>query len=91
VESDVGAWLVNGIRETTISVFYWSSRNREVDFVLAKGRKVVPIEVKSTGRPVGLPGIEAFSSEFDVHKKLLVGGQGIPVGEFLDTPPSEWF
>jgi len=91
VESAVGAWLVNGVRETTISVFYWSSRNREVDFVLAKGRKVVPIEVKSTARPVGLPGVEAFAKEFDVHKKLLVGGQGIPIAEFLDTPPAAWF
>jgi len=91
VESAVGTWLVNSVRETTISVFYWSSRNREVDFVLAKGRKVVAIEVKSTSRKTGLPGIEAFSKEFDVHKKLLVGGQGIPIGEFLNTPPTEWF
>ena len=91
VESAVGASLVNSIRGTTIEVFYWSSRNREVDFVLAKGGKVVAIEVTSARRKTGLPGIEAFSEEFDIHKMLLVGGQGIPIEEFLNAPPDTWF
>ena len=91
VESTVGASLVNSIRGTTIEVFYWSSRNREVDFVLAKGGKVVAIEVTSARRKTGLPGIEAFSEEFDIHKMLLVGGQGIPIEEFLNAPPDTWF
>jgi len=91
VESAVGASLVNSIRGTTIEVFYWSSRNREVDFVLAKGGKVVAIEVTSARRKTGLPGIEAFSEEFNIHKMLLVGGQGIPIEEFLNAPPDTWF
>jgi len=64
---------------------------READFVLAKGRRAVGIEVRSTRRRASVPGLEAFSKEFDVHRKLLVGGQGIRVEDFIRTPPEEWF
>ena len=66
-------------------MFYWRDVNQEVDFVLAKGGKVIAIEVKSTRRRASLPGIEAFTRQFKVYKKLLVGGQGIPLEEFLTT------
>jgi hypothetical protein len=90
VESAIGAALINGLRGEDIELFYWSSRNREVDFVLSRGKSLVVLEVKSGRRKVTLPGIEAFSKEFRVEKKLLVGAQGIPVEEFLLTPPSKW-
>ena len=90
VESAIGAALINGLRGENIELFYWSSRNREVDFVLSRGKSLVALEVKSGRRKVTLPGIEAFSTEFQVTKKLLVGAQGIPVADFLLTPPAKW-
>jgi len=90
VESAIGAALVNGLKGTQAELFYWSSRNREVDFVLQRGENLVAIEVKSNLRKTGLPGIEAFSKEFRVKRKLLVGAQGIPLQEFLITPPEKW-
>jgi hypothetical protein len=33
---------------------------------------------------------EAFASHFRVTRKLLVGGTGIPLDEFLDAPAEAW-
>ncbi len=90
VESVVGATLANEITGTQAELFYWSGHNREVDFVLHRGDVLVAIEVKSGCRKTSLPGIEAFSNAFRVKRKLLVGAQGISIGEFLMTPPAEW-
>ena len=46
-ESAVGAHLINASAGGTCEVFYWRERNREVDFVLRKGKKLIAIEVKS--------------------------------------------
>ena len=91
VESAVGMWLVNATRGTPIQVYYWASGNREVDFVQAKGSKLVAIEVKSAYRTQKHRGMEAFAREFKVHKMLLVGGDGIPIEEFISTDPASWF
>jgi hypothetical protein len=90
VESAIGAALMNGLRGENIELFYWSSRNREVDFVLSRRKSLVALEVKSGRRKATLPGIEAFSKEFPVTKNLLVGAQGIPVEDFLLIPPPKW-
>jgi len=90
VESAVGATLANGLKGKHGDLFYWSGRNREVDFVLCKGKDLVAIEVKSGFRKTSLPGIEAFSKEFKVKKKLLVGADGIKIEEFVLTPPEKW-
>jgi len=90
VESAIGAALINGLKGTQAELFYWSNRNREVDFVLQRGENLVAIEVKSNLWKTSLPGIEAFSKEFRVKRKLLVGAQGIPLQEFLVTPPEKW-
>jgi predicted AAA+ superfamily ATPase len=86
VESSVGASLYTGLSRAEAELYYWSSRNREVDFVLSRGDVLVAIEVKSGREKTNLPGIEAFSKEFKVKRKLLVGPTGIPVDEFLLTP-----
>jgi hypothetical protein len=91
VESAVGMWLVNAAKGTQVSVHYWASSNREVDFVLVKGARVVAVEVKSSRRPGRLPGMKAFSDEFKVHKKLLVGADGIPIEQFMTTDLLSWF
>jgi predicted AAA+ superfamily ATPase len=90
VESAVGATLANGIRGRGIELFYWASRNREVDFVVRRAQDLTVIEVKSGRRKTSLPGVEAFSREFKVKRKLLVGDQGIHLKEFLLTPPEQW-
>ena len=90
VESTVGAALANGVMGKNIQLFYWSSRNREVDFVLCRGKVLVAIEVKSGRRKATMPGVDAFSREFKVKRKLLVGLQGIPLEEFLSAPPERW-
>jgi len=90
MESAVGAALANGIRGKGIELFYWASRNKEVDFVLRRAKNLTVIEVKSGRRKTSLPGVEAFSREFRVKRKLLVGTQGIQLKEFLLTPPEQW-
>jgi predicted AAA+ superfamily ATPase len=91
VESSVGAALANGIRGRSLELLYWASRNREVDFVLSRGDTIIAIEVKSSRKKTSLPGMEAFSKEFNVKKKLLVGSFGIPLEEFFCVPVEEWF
>jgi len=91
VESSVGSALANGIRGRSLELSYWSSRNREVDFVLSRGDSVIAIEVKSSRKKTSLPGMEAFSKEFKVKKKLLVGSHGIPLETFFTVPIEEWF
>jgi len=90
VESAVGAALANGIRGKSIELFYWASRNKEVDFVLRRAKNLTVIEVKSSRRKTSLPGVAAFSREFRVKRKLLVGAHGIQLKEFLLTPPEQW-
>ena len=78
-------------RLTELDLSYWAGRNREVDFILSRGQDIVAIEVKSGRRKEALPGTEAFSKEFRVKKKMLVGKQGIPLEQFFLTPPTDWF
>ena len=90
VESAVGASLANGLQGSPVELFYWLERNREVDFVLRRGATLVAIEVKSGRKKTCLPGMESFSKSFLPKRKLLVGSQGIPLEDFLITPPAEW-
>lgn len=91
IESSVGAALANSTRGKTIELSYWLSRNREVDFVLSRGDAIIAMELKSGRKKSSLPGMEAFSKEFNVGKKLLVGPHGIPLEEFFCIPLEEWF
>jgi len=91
VETAVGASLFNSVIAKNIDLFYWAGRNRELDFVLARGNELIAIEVKTTAHKSRLPGIAAFSKQFPAAKKLLVGNQGIPVEEFLLTPVEALF
>lgn len=90
-ESSVGAHLVNSSMGKNIGVFYWSEGDREVDFVLAKNGQTIAIEVKSGKSAFHHSGIERFSRQHKVLKKLLVGEGGIPVKDFLCIDPEELF
>lgn len=89
-ESAVGASLVNAAAAGACEVFYWRDANREVDFVVRAGRVVVAIEVKSGRVPDTLPGLAAFSEAFKPTRTLIVGGDGVPLDEFLATPVEHW-
>jgi len=90
LESAVGAHLINDGSGSSIEVFYWRDRNREVDFVLRKGQRVTAIEVKSGRKKGSLPGMKAFDEVFRPQRKLLVGVQGIKVEEFFRTKVEHW-
>lgn len=90
VESCVGAHLLNTSFSSGLEVLYWRERNLEVDFVLQRGKTTVAIEVKSNRRRESLPGMEVFAKRFRPRRQLLVGGQGIPLDEFLSKPAAHW-
>jgi predicted AAA+ superfamily ATPase len=90
VESCIGQHLYNSSFGTIISLTYWRERNHEVDFVLQHRKTTVAIEVKSGARRQSLPGMEAFAKRYKPRRQLLVGGQGIPLEEFLSKPAAHW-
>lgn len=89
-ESAVGAHLANAAATGVCEVHYWRENNREVDFVLRAGRTVVALEVKSGRAPQARSGLAAFAAAFKPRRTLLVGGDGVPLGEFLDLPVESW-
>lgn len=89
VESAVGAHLCNAT-DASVKVQYWRDGPLEVDFVVGNGRRLAAIEVKS-GRSAGaLPGLTEFSRRNRGCRVLVVGGDDLPVGEFLRYPVSHW-
>lgn len=90
VESAVGAHLANAGATGVCEVFYWRERGREVDFVVKSGRMLTAIEVKSERAGESLPGMAHFAQAFKPKRTLLVGGDGIPVEEFLLKPVEHW-
>lgn len=90
VESAAGAHLLNTSLGGSLEVSYWRERNLEVDFVLHRGKTTVALEVKSGRRRESLVGMEAFARQFKPKRKLLVGGQGIPLEEFFLQPAEAW-
>ena len=90
VESAVGAHLANAAAGGSCELFYWRDRNREVDFVVRSGGFLTAIEVKSGRSRDALPGMAAFAGAFGPDRSLLVGGDGIPVEEFLSRPAEHW-
>ena len=61
-----------------------------MDFVVRVGRAITAIEVKSGRGRLAHPGLAAFSDTFRPARRLLVGGDGIAVEEFLLEPVSHW-
>ncbi len=86
VESAVGAHLANAATAGECELFYWREGNQEVDFVVRVGRTLTALEVKSGRIRDSQPGLTAFAEAFKPARKLLVGGDGIPVEDFLLAP-----
>ena len=88
---DGGAHLLNTAAGTGVEVLYWRERNREVDFVLRRGERLVGIEVKS-GRPrSALPGLQAFATAWRPERVALVGSGGMALEAALERGAGEWF
>lgn len=90
LESAVGAHLANAAASGQCEIYYWRENNREVDFVVKRGKYLTAIEVKSGRRRDALPGVAAFAAAFRPQRRLLVGADGIPVEEFLSQPVAYW-
>lgn len=90
VESAVGAHLANAAAGREFELYYWRERNQEVDFVVKAGRRLAAIEVKSGRAPQARRGTAAFAAAFKPQRSLLVGGDGIELGEFLSRPALHW-
>ncbi len=90
VESAVGAHLANAAQRGDCELFYWREKNREVDFVVRAGKRLLAIEVKSGRRRDTLPGMAAFAHAFEPDCTLLIGGDGIELETFLSRPVEGW-
>ena len=90
VESAVGAHLYN-TGTPALRLRYWRNDDREVDFVLERGRRLIAFEVKSGARRARPSGLREFEKRFNVERSILVGEGGLPLSEFLSTPAKEWF
>ena len=90
IESAVGAHLANAAAGGECELYYWRERGEEVDFVVKAQSRLTAIEVKSGRAPQSHPGTAAFAAAFRTKRTLLVGGDGISVGEFLSRPVSQW-
>lgn len=91
VESAVGAHLLN-TSSSRVKVYYWREKNREVDFVLKRGPKLVPVEVKSgrSQKKSTRTGLDLFNEKFNATGSILVGRDGVPVGDFLSKSARDW-
>jgi uncharacterized protein len=58
--------------------------------VVKAGRRVTAIEVKSGRAPLAHRGLAAFAETFKPQRSLLVGGDGIPLEEFLARLVLHW-
>lgn len=91
VETAVGAYLVNEAAKHGAEVYYWRQGNREIDYIVSKGRKMIVIEVKSGKRNLNFSGIDLFKKKYKSARIIRVGGTGIEVDRFLQIPLEDWW
>ncbi len=89
VESTIGAHLLNESSEDT-NICYWRDGTYEVDFVISRGQQLAAVEVKSSTEPIPARGLDEFCRRYPHAKKVLVGGDGISIVEFLTYPAEYW-
>lgn len=90
VESAVGAHLVNA-SAGAFDVNYWRQGSEEVDFVThTRAGGLTAIEVKSGRARSARSGLRAFGDRYGSVRKLLVGGDGIALEDFLSRPAAEF-
>jgi len=87
IESAIGAHLLNLAAERKLELYYWREGDREVDFIIRTGNRLIAVEVKSGSRRGSLSGMASFDRAFRPDHKLLVGADGIPLIDFLQWEP----
>ncbi len=90
VEQVIGSYLLNSSRLNNFQVYYWRDGNEEVDFIIQKSDKIIPIEVK-TGKLKRHNGLISFSNKFKVKKPLLISDDSLKWQEFLSLNINELF
>jgi len=81
-ESAVGAYLLAKAREENFEVYWWRDRDKEVDFVLKKGKSITALEVKS-GRVKHIGGYLDFKKKHPQARCLVIGDSNCSLEEFL--------
>lgn len=89
VESAVGAHLVNTADADT-RIHYWRDGGMEVDFVIEHRGQLAAVEVKSGHAGARHAGLDAFTQRLPACKRWVVGGEDLPLGEFLRYPAARW-
>jgi uncharacterized protein len=89
VESAVGAHLVN-TAGSSVQIHYWREGGSEVDFVVERGKQLAAIEVKSGTVRGQQKGLAEFASRHKHCRRWVVGGEELPLGEFLRYPAAHW-
>jgi len=89
VESAVGTHLLACADHDT-QIHYWRDAGNEVDFVIERRGRLAAIEVKSQGVSARLRGLDAFCSIHSEAKRLVVGSDNLPLGEFFMQDLSDW-
>ena len=84
VESAVGSYLLSQAEKHRMQVYYWRENNAEVDFILQRGLSIVAIEVKSNNARTNA-GLHLFNSKYKPLQAFVVGNEGIPLADFLQT------
>jgi|GEM_PF-1214793 len=82
VETAVGAYLWREGGAGGFSLTHWRERDREVDFILERGSRILAIEVKSGRNRGSFHGMEKFVALNPGTIPLLVGSGRIPLHEF---------
>lgn len=91
MESAVGAHLANAALRGELALHYWREANLEVDFVVQHGQTTTAIELKgSCSATLRHAGSMAFAQKFSPERTLLIGGDGIPLEEFLSRLALLW-
>lgn len=87
----MGAHLTAASPSGRLQLHYWRQGNHEVDFVVETSSRITAVEVKSgRPRPGGHGGTAAFLRAYPDATPLLVGGDGIPLEDFLLADPLHW-
>ncbi len=89
VESAVGAHLVN-TAELGVDIQYWREGGLEVDFVVERGKQLAALEVKSGAVRRQPKGLAEFVERHPNCRRWVVGGEELPLGEFLRYPAAHW-
>ncbi len=89
-ESAVGAHLVNESQSGSSEVYYWREGQKEVDYVVKRGKSITAIEVKSESERGVLSGMDEFSRKFKPKRMLLIGSGGIELHKFLGNGIGKW-